>query len=202
MPRTTTGSDLIAPWASYLPEQTREAQLGSVRERFAGGPARRADPRVTRRRGVIESEFPIPTGDASSPVASTGCSTSPARVPRGRSAVPRSSGSSRSRSSRPRAMRPSGAPVRWPRRRGSARARSAGSGGPLRWRPTGARRSSCSTDPLFITAGGGDRQRLTETIWWGHHEGSHSAEALRLGKQTLCQLSYSRSGSRSSTASA
>ena len=46
------------------------------------------------------------------------------------------------------------------------------------------------------TAGGGDRQRLTETIWWDHHEGSHSAEALRLGKQTLCQLSYSRSGGR------
>src|SRR5450756_967150 len=37
------------------------------------------------------------------------------------------------------------------------------------------------------------RQRITEPIWWDHHEGSHSAEALRLGKQTLCQLSYSRS---------
>ena len=38
------------------------------------------------------------------------------------------------------------------------------------------------------------RQRITEPIWWDHYEGSHSAEALRLGKQTLCQLSYSRSG--------
>jgi hypothetical protein len=37
-------------------------------------------------------------------------------------------------------------------------------------------------------------QRITEPIWWGHHEGNHSAEACRLGKQTLCQLSYSRSG--------
>ena len=37
-------------------------------------------------------------------------------------------------------------------------------------------------------------KRITGRIWWGHHTGSHSAEPLRLGKQTLCQLSYSRSG--------
>ena len=36
-------------------------------------------------------------------------------------------------------------------------------------------------------------QRITEAIWWYRHTGAHSAEALRLGKQTLCQLSYSRS---------
>jgi len=39
-------------------------------------------------------------------------------------------------------------------------------------------------------------QRITESIWWYRDEGNHSAEALRLGKQTLCQLSYSRSGGR------
>jgi hypothetical protein len=39
-----------------------------------------------------------------------------------------------------------------------------------------------------------DRQRITEPIWWYRHSGAHSAEPLRLGKQTLCQLSYSRSG--------
>ncbi len=38
-------------------------------------------------------------------------------------------------------------------------------------------------------------QRITELIWWGHHTGSHSAEALRLGKQDtlpaeLLPLSY------------
>jgi hypothetical protein len=37
-------------------------------------------------------------------------------------------------------------------------------------------------------------QRITGPIWWYRHTGSHSAEPLRLGKQTLCQLSYSRSG--------
>ena len=37
-------------------------------------------------------------------------------------------------------------------------------------------------------------QRITEPIWWYRHTGCHSAEACRLGKQTLCQLSYSRSG--------
>ena len=45
-------------------------------------------------------------------------------------------------------------------------------------------------------------QRITELIWWYRHSGTHSAEPLRLGKQTLCQLSYSRSVSRSVTASA
>jgi hypothetical protein len=30
----------------------------------------------------------------------------------------------------------------------------------------------------------------------GFDAGTHSAEPLRLGKQTLCQLSYSRSGGR------
>jgi len=38
-----------------------------------------------------------------------------------------------------------------------------------------------------------NRQRITEPIWWYRHSGTHSAEPLRLGKQTLCQLSYSRS---------
>jgi hypothetical protein len=38
------------------------------------------------------------------------------------------------------------------------------------------------------------RQRITEPIWWYRHARSHSAERRRLGKQTLCQLSYSRSG--------
>ena len=41
---------------------------------------------------------------------------------------------------------------------------------------------------------GRKRQRITEAIWWYRHTGAHSAETLRLGKQTLCQLSYSRSG--------
>ena len=43
-----------------------------------------------------------------------------------------------------------------------------------------------------------NQQRITEPIWWYRHSGSYSAEPLRLGKQTLCQLSYSRSASRSS----
>ena len=43
-------------------------------------------------------------------------------------------------------------------------------------------------------------QRITESIWWYRDEGNHSAEALRLGKQTLCQLSYSRSGARGAQA--
>ena len=47
-----------------------------------------------------------------------------------------------------------------------------------------------------------NRQRITEGIWWYSHSGAHSAEPLRLGKQTLCQLSYSRSVSRSVAASA
>jgi hypothetical protein len=37
-------------------------------------------------------------------------------------------------------------------------------------------------------------QRITEPIWSYCHSGAHSAEPLRLGKQTLCQLSYSRMG--------
>jgi hypothetical protein len=45
-------------------------------------------------------------------------------------------------------------------------------------------------------------QRITEPIWWHRHSGGHSAEPLRLGKQTLCQLSYSRSVSRSAGPSA
>jgi len=45
-------------------------------------------------------------------------------------------------------------------------------------------------------------QRITEPICSYHHSGTHSAEPLRLGKQTLCQLSYSRSVSRSVAASA
>jgi hypothetical protein len=35
---------------------------------------------------------------------------------------------------------------------------------------------------------------MTEPIWWYRHSVAHSAEPLRLEKQTLCQLSYSRSG--------
>jgi hypothetical protein len=38
------------------------------------------------------------------------------------------------------------------------------------------------------------RQRITGSKWRGRHEGSHGTGRLRLGKQTLCQLSYSRSG--------
>src|SRR5450759_4388079 len=55
---------------------------------------------------------------------------------------------------------------------------------------TSARAAQCSPcrqpDPDEL-------QRITESIWWYRDEGNHSAEALRLGKQTLCQLSYSRS---------
>jgi hypothetical protein len=34
-----------------------------------------------------------------------------------------------------------------------------------------------------------NRHHITEPIWWYRHSGTHSAEPLRLGKQTLCQLS-------------
>jgi len=109
--------------------------------------------------------------------------------------MPRSSGSSRSRSSRPRRRgHRTGAPLGRIARGVQPKGAPHPADRALAEPPTGARRSSWSTDPLFITASGGDRQRITETIWWDHHEGSHSAEALRLGKQTLCQLSYSRSG--------
>ena len=33
---------------------------------------------------------------------------------------------------------------------------------------------------------------MTETMWWDHHKESHSVGSLRLGKQTLRQLSYAR----------
>ena len=46
------------------------------------------------------------------------------------------------------------------------------------------------------------RQRITEAIWSYRHTGAHSAETLRLGKQTLCQLSYARSAFAPATASA
>lgn len=47
-----------------------------------------------------------------------------------------------------------------------------------------------------------NQQRITKPIWWYRHSGAHSAEPLRLGKQTLCQLSYSRSASHSARPSA
>ena len=157
------------------------------------GSARWADPRVSRRRRVIESGFPIPTGSLRPRIRPR----LGGRLGRGRLRCPPGGGPARPcdavhaavfevdlddrapiddapRTIEPSvALEPGGADLGPPR--SSSR----------RWH------SECRTP-----------QRITGPIWWYPHTGSHSAEPLRLGKQTLCQLSYSRSGSRSRTASA
>jgi len=188
---------------------------GQSARRSPTGSARWADPRVLRRRRVIESGFPIPTGSnrvvaAALLIAEPTVGKWRRRFLTGRldglldeprPGAPRTIGDAEVE--RVIALTLESAPSPRPSNgcsTGSHRAGVQPKGAPhpadraLAEPPTGARRSSWSTDPLFITASGGDRQRITETIWWDHHEGSHSAEALRLGKQTLCQLSYSRSG--------